>query len=116
MDLLKKFWPTPFKIKDKDVVSFVIQLIIFVVICAVVGFLIGILAGIPVIGIIFSILGSLMELYGLVGIVLCSWALYKLNKERHPRGVIRVGVFFFGLQKRARQGIMESLRNVKVSL
>lgn len=71
MDLLKKVWPTPFKIKEKDVVSFVVQLIIFVVICAVVGFLIGILAGIPIIGIIFSILGGLMELYGFVGIVLC---------------------------------------------
>lgn len=71
MDLLKKVWPTPFKIKEKDIASFVIQLIIFVVICAVVGFLIGILAGIPIIGIIFSILGGLMELYGFVGIVLC---------------------------------------------
>ena len=80
MDFLKKLWPTPFKIKEKDVTSFVIQLIIFIVICAVVGFLIGILSGIPIIGIIFSILGSLMELYGLVGIVLCVLKFLNLVK------------------------------------
>ena len=71
MDFLKKVWPTPFKIKDKDVVSFLIQLIIFIVICAVVGFLIGILAKLPIIGIIFSLVGGVVELYGLIGIVLC---------------------------------------------
>ena len=71
MDTLKKLWPTPFKIKEKDIASFLIQLVIFVVICAVVGWLIGILAGIPIIGIIFSLLGALVEIYGLVGIVLC---------------------------------------------
>lgn len=71
MDFLKKFWPTPFKIREKDVASFVIQLIIFVVVCAVVGWLIGLLANIPIIGIIFSIVGAVVELYGLIGIILC---------------------------------------------
>jgi hypothetical protein len=71
MDTLKKLWPTPFKIKEKDIASFLIQLIIFLVICAVIGWLIGILAGIPIIGIIFSLIGALVEIYGLVGIVLC---------------------------------------------
>jgi len=71
MDMLKKFWPTPFKIEAKNVASFVVQLIIFVVVCAVAGILIGVLAGIPIIGIIFSIIGSLLELYSLIGIVLC---------------------------------------------
>ena len=71
MDILKKLWPTPFKIQEKNVLSLVIQLVIFLVICAVVGWLIGILAGIPIIGIIFSIVGAFMEIYGLVGIILC---------------------------------------------
>lgn len=71
MDLLKKFWPTPFKIKEKDLVSFLIQLIIFIVIVAVVGWLIGVLASLPIIGIIFSIVGSLIGVYNIVGIVLC---------------------------------------------
>ena len=71
MDLVKKIWPTPFKIRPKDVMSFVIQLIIFIVVCAVGGILIGLLAPIPIVGIIFSILGGLLDLYGLIGIVLC---------------------------------------------
>ena len=71
MSLLKTLWPTPFRVKKGDVLSLVIQLIIFIVICAVVGYLIGVLAGVPIIGIIFSIIGGLMELYGLIGIVLC---------------------------------------------
>lgn len=71
MDFLKKLWPTTFRVKEKDIVSLIIQLIIFLVICAVLGFLIGILAGIPIIGIIFALIGSLIELYSLVGIVLC---------------------------------------------
>ena len=71
MDMLKKLWPTPYKIKKGDLVSFLVQLIVFVVICAVVGVLIGILRGFPIVGIIFAIAGALMELYSLIGIILC---------------------------------------------
>ena len=71
MDMLKKLWPTPFSIAEKKVFSFIVQLLIFVVVCAVVGWLISVLAGIPVLGIVFSLVGALLEIYGLVGIVLC---------------------------------------------
>lgn len=71
MDFLKALWPTPFKIREKNLVSFLIQLIIFLVICAVVGWLIGLLSAIPVVGIVFILIGSLMEIYSIVGIVLC---------------------------------------------
>jgi len=70
MDMLKTFWPTAFKVKEKDVTSFVVQLVIFVLVCAVVGFLIAVLAGIPIIGILFGIVGAVLELYGLIGIIL----------------------------------------------
>ena len=71
MDMLKKIWPTPFKIEEKNVVSFIVQLIIFVVVCAVIGWLIGVLAGIPILGIIFGLIGAIVEIYGFGGIVLC---------------------------------------------
>ena len=71
MDLIKKLWPTPFKIEKGNLASFLIQLLIFIVITTVVGVLIGVLAGIPILGIIFWIVGGLMELYTIVGIVLC---------------------------------------------
>ncbi len=71
MDLLKKFWPIPFKVEEKNVVSLVIVLVIFLVVMALVGWAIGLLAGIKIIGIIFSIVGAVVEIYGLVGIILC---------------------------------------------
>ena len=71
MYLLKALWPTAYKIKEKDVRSFIVQLVIFGVFCIVVGFLIGLLAKIPIIGIVFSLVGALFELYSLVGIALC---------------------------------------------
>ena len=71
MDFLKTLWPTPFKVKEKNLVSLLIQLIVFLVICAVVGWLIAILARLPIIGIVFALVGSLMEIYSIVGIVLC---------------------------------------------
>ena len=71
MDMLKKLWPTPFKIERKNLSSFLIQLIIFIVVCAVVGVLIGVLSAIPILGIIFWIVGSLLEIYSIVGVVLC---------------------------------------------
>ncbi len=70
MDMLKTFWPFAFKVKEKDVPSFVIALIIFVLICGIIGALIGVLAGIPIIGLIFKIVGVVLEAYGAVGIVL----------------------------------------------
>lgn len=71
MEFLKQLWPTPFKVQEKDVKSLVVQLIIFILLIAVFSVLIGILALIPIIGIVFAIVGSLIDLYSLIGIVLC---------------------------------------------
>ncbi len=70
MDFLKTLWPTPFKIKSKDVGSLVVQLVIFLLVCIVASVLIGILAHLPIIGWIIGIVGGLVDLYCLVGIVL----------------------------------------------
>ena len=71
MDFLKKFWPTPFKIKKGDLVSFLVQLIIFLVLTAVFGWVIGLLSAIPIVGIVFGLISSLLGIYTLVGAVLC---------------------------------------------
>ena len=79
---LKKYFDTPkgklqavddvsFKIEKGNLASFLIQLLIFIVITAVVGVAIGLLSAIPILGIIFWIVGALMEIYTIVGIVLC---------------------------------------------
>ena len=71
MDFLKKLWPTPFNVKKGDVKSFVTNLIFFIIVCTVIGVLIGILSSVPILGVIFWILGSLLEIYGIVGAILC---------------------------------------------
>lgn len=71
MDFIKKLWPTPFRIKKGDIAPFLIQTVIFLVICTVLGWLIGLLAGFPIIGIVFTLVGSLTGIYSLVGLVLC---------------------------------------------
>ena len=70
MEFLKTLWPTPFKVKTKDVSSLVVQLVIFVLVCVVASILIAILSALPIIGWIVGILGGLIDLYCVVGVVL----------------------------------------------
>ena len=69
--MLQKLWPTPYKIKKGDLGSFLIQLIIFIIVCVVIGWVIGLVASLPIINIFGWILGLAVEVYSVVGIVLC---------------------------------------------
>ncbi len=69
--MLQKLWPTPFKIKKGSLGSFLFQLIVFLIVVAVFSVLMGVLSGVPIVGIIFKIVGALMDAYAVVGIVLC---------------------------------------------
>ena len=71
MDTIKKLWPTPFKIKKGNLLSFLVQLIIFLIICAVVGWLFTVLSKIAVVGVVFYFVGGLMGLYCIIGAILC---------------------------------------------
>jgi len=78
MDFLKKFFPNAFKATELK--AFIIALVIYVLIDIVCGAVIGILAKIPLIGIIFSLLGTVVGLYALVGIVLSILVFAKVIK------------------------------------
>lgn len=69
MDLLKMIFPFSFNVKVKDVTSLVISIIIYIVGGFVAGLVIGLLGAIPVIGILFVLVGSVLGLYTLAGIV-----------------------------------------------
>ena len=79
MDLLKTIFP--FSFKAKDTVSLVVAIVVYVLFGAVCGLIIGFLAKIPVLGIIFSLLGSVLGLYGLLGLVLAVLVYFNLIKE-----------------------------------
>ena len=78
MDMVKRFFPNAFKAKELS--TFIVALVIYVLIDVVCGFVIGLLAKIPVLGIIFSLLGSIVGLYALVGIVLSILVFVKVLK------------------------------------
>ena len=78
MDILKKVFPTAFKANDLK--AFIIALVIYALIDIVCGFVIGLLAKLPLIGIIFSLLGSVVGIYALVGIVLTILVFVKVIK------------------------------------
>lgn len=78
MDMLKKFFP--FAFKATELAAFIISLIIYVLIDIVCGFVISLLVKLPIIGIIFTLVGSLVGLYAFVGIVLSILVFAKVLK------------------------------------
>ena len=69
MATLKKFFPISFKYLD-TVKDLIIGIVIYLVAGAVAGVLLGILGAIPIIGLIFRIVGGLIGLYVFAGIVI----------------------------------------------
>lgn len=80
MDILKKIFPLSWAF-TKDVANFIIGILIYVVGGAIAGAIIGLLAAIPVIGIIFGLVGSLIGIYSLAGIVIQILVFTKVLKD-----------------------------------
>ena len=69
METLKKLFPYSFK-KKGDVGALIVNILIQLLIGAVATVLISILAKLPIIGIIISLVGGLVNLYVLAGIII----------------------------------------------
>ncbi|MCQ2506404.1 MAG: hypothetical protein MJ113_04410 [Lachnospiraceae bacterium] len=78
--MLKQIWPYPYKIKKGSLSSFIWELVVSVVVIALVGFLFSILSGVAIIGPIFVVLGSLIEAYSIVNVVLCVLVFLGITK------------------------------------
>lgn len=78
MDFLKKIWP--FSFDSENVANLVIKAIVYVVISAIIGILIGVLKSIPVVGVLFSIVGTLVEIYTIAGVVILFLSYFKIIK------------------------------------
>ena len=78
MDMLKKIFPFSFGVKD--VTALVVALVIYIVGGAVLGVVFGLLAKIPLIGILFGIVGWAVGVYCFVGIVLSVLDFLKVLK------------------------------------
>lgn len=78
MDTLKKFWP--FSFGTVEVKDLVIRAIVYVVVATVFSILIGVLQNIAVVGIIFTIIGALADIYATAGLVLLFLSHFKVIK------------------------------------
>lgn len=80
MNMLKKLFPLSFKVK-RGVLNLLINLVIQAVVALLIGALIGILASVPVIGVVFAILGSLVDVYLVAGIVIALLYFFDVIKK-----------------------------------
>ena len=78
MDMIRKVFP--YSLGAKDVKELVIKILVYLVAGVIVGALIGILAKIPVLGLIFSLVGAVVDLYCFVGIILAILDYMKVLK------------------------------------
>lgn len=79
MDTLKKLFP--FSFKASEVKELIIAIVVYAVIDILCGLVIGLLSKIPLIGILFSLVGSVIGLYALVGIILAILYFAKVIKD-----------------------------------
>ena len=73
---LRKYFPQAFA--SRDVRSLVITLITYAIFSFLAGIVLGLLSGIPILGIIFSVIGLMVELYCVAGIVLAILVFLKV--------------------------------------
>lgn len=73
---LRTYFPQAFA--SRDVRSLVVTLITYAIFSFIAGIVLGLLSGIPILGIIFSVIGWMVELYCVVGIVLAILVFLKV--------------------------------------
>ena len=79
MDTLAKIFPISYRFSD-TVENLIIGILIYVFGGAIAGFLIGFLTSIPIIGIVFSLAGSVLGTYCVGGIVISALLFAKVLK------------------------------------
>lgn len=78
MDILKMIFPFSFKAKDSN--GLVIAILVYVVIAVIGAILLGLLSKIPFVGIVFGVLGGVVDLYAVAGIVFAVLDYFKVLK------------------------------------
>ena len=79
MDLIKKIFPLSFKYA-KDVPNLITGIILYLIVAAVGGFIIWLASLVPLVGWLIGSLGSILDLYVAVGVVLQILVFLKVVK------------------------------------
>ena len=78
MDALKILFPWSFK--NKTMKDLIVSILIYMAINIVGGLVFGLLSAIPLLGVVFSLLGGALGIYTLAGVILASLHFFGLLK------------------------------------
>lgn len=78
MDLLKQLWP--FSFQTKNVSELIVKAILYVIFATLFSILMGVLSKIVVINVIMAIIGTLADIYLLIGLILLFLNYFKVIK------------------------------------
>lgn len=78
MDFLRKLWP--FSFETKSVSDLVLKAVLYVILAALFSILMGVVNNIIVINVIMIIVGTLADIYLLVGLILLFLNYFKVLK------------------------------------
>ena len=81
MDLLKKFWPLSFRVVKGSYKTFYISFFVYVVVCFLMERLANIAAPVQVLGTVLNVLYICVDVYSVVGVVLCVCQLFGVIKK-----------------------------------
>ncbi len=87
MSLIKMMWPSAFQVKEKDTLSFLVNLTSFVILLLVFGGLMWILSGVPILRILMMVIGIPVEFYALVGILLAVLKFFGVVKRKSKKNI-----------------------------
>ena len=78
MELLKQLWP--FSFQTKNVSELIVKAILYVIFATLFSILMGVLSKIVVINVIMAIIGTLADIYLLIGLILLFLNYFKAIK------------------------------------
>ncbi len=87
MSLIKMMWPSAFQVKEKDTLSFLVNLTSFVILMVVFCGLMWLLSGVPFLRILMMVIGIPVEFYALVGILLVVLRFFGVVKRKSKKNI-----------------------------
>ncbi len=78
MEILKKLFPLSFQ--AQDMAQLIIYCLIYIVAGTILGFVIGLLSKIPILGLIFTLIASLVGIYIAAGLIILFLYYFKILK------------------------------------
>lgn len=80
MELISKLWPLSFKVQRNHYASFFLWFFVYAVVCFALELLSGLVAPVIVLGSVLYVIYVAVEVYCVIGVVLCVFRLFGVIK------------------------------------